>query len=320
MAIRPENLIRKLSFAYYGQADEQHLVALRTEMLEKSRKFEGEGRPYASRTAIYRWFPLNGDEAVAPKKPGAHLFIYHFVVEAFESIEAARLSDERKKVARQLRAFCKKAELSAKRRMVHGNDNGSFNVRTETIFDRKMYIDEIKYLSGYYSIYRNRFGPVTENGNDLSVEYAKIFAINNFLYIDWWFLIDDQRLEKFEGVAYFVGQWVWFKLFNPALGGRFRVGCFNRTGWGRKYPRVYEGLLFSTTPHPATPVPAAVRVVFEEADAPAEDHAIKSMVQHIPSYQLRSSFKEAILSTLREKQQIPGRLDSVSEHIDSLQR
>ncbi|MEO0384563.1 MAG: hypothetical protein AAF234_13530 [Pseudomonadota bacterium] len=270
--IHPDNLIHKLSYAYFGSADASALEQLKALLQQKNREFRAQGKPFASRQTINNWFG-----GTPPTKLGAIQFILQLVTDEVTPKKQSS-EEEQRKTLNMIRKYCRKNGQKPKNRTIHVNENGSLSIKAEAIFSRKQYIDEIPYISGHYRAFKPRFRSTSDD--EVSSEIIKIYAIDGGLYADWWFLVDGKTLSKFEGAVMFVDKWLYVFCYSPKVEGRLRVFCTNRTGWGRRINDFDAGVLTSTSPDHSDPSPVSCSVFIEKMTDPIGESGIASLVKH----------------------------------------
>ena len=164
--------------------------------------------------------------------------------------------------------------INQKEKPIHGLADGSVVLRQNRIFSPSEVLENIDYFVGVYNVFRYKFDQTSKYGK-IATEVICIYKSGTQLYASWWFLIDGKKLQKFHGAVLFVGVQVWILLHNASLGGRMRVLCADRIGWGRVSNEYYCGLLMSASPDFNSPCPVACNVVLEKVGNPSK----KSMLR-----------------------------------------
>jgi len=218
------------------------------------------------------------------------------------------ISSDRKKVADRLTAFCRKNFSERNRSVVKELPKGAIQLYGVDRFGGGELINEIEYYEGSYRAIKARSGD--EDENFLSIEYFEVFRENGSLCVNWWYLIDGERIEKFEGAIYFMGEWLWVLLHSPLLGGRFRHICLDGRGWGRSKVELRGGLLLGTSPHATGSVPTTNRLVVERWNNLGSKKEKMLEMGHITPSDLQHPNAQAVLDFMAQGPVVPGRIDA----------
>jgi hypothetical protein len=290
-AIGPENVIDKMCFGLLGFVDSKSLQALRSRLIATAKQDRAAGREAPSRPAIYDLF-----KGAVPTREVTFSFLSEVVEQAIADKDVyADFSSDRKKVLGQIRTFCSRQLKQALTQDIYGTSGGHITIRQERILDPKHFAEQTEYFAGTYRIFKRRFLPSTTK--PFSEEFLQIEKVGSHLHAIWWVLLDDKKPAEYRGALSMTENAVWAFLYNPSLGGRFRVFNATRTGWGRVHPQVYTGLLLTTSPHPQRPKPSAARIFVEKIETLSEEK-IRSRLRHFGERSLKHPKRALILKVI----------------------
>ena len=303
-AVEQENVIDKLCFGMRGVVDSKSLDTLRTELLAAAR--EAPGNAKISRQAIYDMF-----KDATPKRESTFRFLLSFVTHAVQDQEFyPGLPRERKKVLGQIETFCRRELKRESHQEIYGTAAGHITIRQERIHQPNDFLDQMGYFAGTYRVFKIRF---QHSRNQLiSREFIQIERMAGHLNVRWWALLDDKKPTAYRGALSMTATAAWAFLYNPSLGGRYRVFNATRAGWGRIQPEVYTGILLSTTPHPQHPRPAAARIFAEKVSDLSEEE-IRKELRHLDQRQLIHPKKELVLKTISNFVPENGTLEALDD-------
>ena len=308
-AVSNTNIISKLGFAIFGRFDASEPKELQSFLIKESNRLKEIGRPSTTRQTIYKWF-----KEADIKRPASFQFIWEVLSDLRASDEWVSLPDDQKKAANRVRSFCKKNFTVRSRTVVRERHDGIIVIKSDDIFRSGASKDEMDYFVGSYKVVKTRSGP--EKNDFLSIEYFEIENVSGSLCVQWWFLLDGEKLGSFDGVITFQGDWLWCMLHSPSLGGRFRMVCLPRKGWGRVQDELRGGLILSTSPHPSRSVPVSTRIVTEATTPLGTDADRKRSLGHLSSHRFEHDRKTQIMAFLTEAAALPGRLDASIEILE----
>lgn len=294
--VSSENFLSKLCFCVLGHGLEDKGKLLKKNLLKLSAENKKSGLPCVSRPTIYGWF-----DGADIRNTVSFQFLL-LAVPSPASLDGASLEEDRKKVANQLRSFCKRQIPERQHSNIRGAQDGWIHLRGNDRFQSGALAAEMDAYVGTYRAVKVRSGVEAEDC--LSVEFFTISRSGTALAVEWWFLVDGCQRERFEGAAYFMGEWLWMTLHSPRLGGRFRHVCFDGRHWGRRSEEIRGGLLLSTSPQ-AEPLPTATRVVCEPCLAIDLEH-----LTHVSPDKFAQTHGKRIIKFLFEDAKLNGRLDA----------
>lgn len=275
-AIGPENIISKLTFALLGEVTPRAEKELRKRLNRFSREQGDMGFSPPSRQSISAWF-----KGSIPKSAIALQFLANFCEKIrIDSETYDKLTSTQKKVLGQIIADMRRRKQRAvNSQIIHGVSKGSIVFHQQRIFNRDEYAVWMRDLDGYYNSYRLRFART--DSKKISRECLRLRRVGAHLYVTWWYLINDRRLERFDGVAFFVNDAIWIQAYAPASFGRIRNFVSRRSEWPMEDYEISSGHIMSTRPSPDTGEPITRRTVLERITSPNLKNSIRDYVQHV---------------------------------------
>ena len=300
-SVEQENVIAKLCFAIRGVTDSSSLGALRTQLLGAAR--EAPGNETISRQAIYDMF-----KNATPKRESTFRFLLSFVTRAVQDPKFySELPRERKKVLGQIETFCRRELKRESHQEIYGTAAGHITIRQERIHEPSDFLEQMGYFAGTYRVFKIRF----QHSKDkpISREFIQIERMAGHLNVRWWTLLDDKKPTAYRGALSMTATAVWAFLYNPSLGGRYRVFNATRAGWGRIQPEIYTGIILSTSPHPQHPRPVAARIFAEKVSDISEEE-IRKELRHLDQRQLIHPKKDLVLKTISNSVPENGALEA----------
>ena len=235
---------------------------LRSGLVSFSKHSERQGEPFVSRASIYKW-----STGHPPSRQTALRFIANFLSNLIGSDDYKALASDQKKVVEQILRYCNRdSNQEYRNTAIDYRSDGDIIIRQKQIFPPNEYSAMAEYMEGVYVAYRYKFSPVLPNS--IAKEVVKISVEKQKIFVKWWMLIDEKKLDFYDGVVSLVGTSIWMFLHNTSLQGRYRVFAARTGTWGRRNHAFETGLLLSTGPHPDRSVPAVSRVALERQGKP----------------------------------------------------